>query len=305
MAWYTLAIEGLLGDAGLYLEIFICMSHEYVIVTLSTIPPRFEKIQPALQSLLNQSLNADEVNLYIPKVYKRFGTYDIEKLIVPDGVTIKVIEEDMGPATKVLPCVQENRGQEVFIVYCDDDRIYASNWLEGLVSELRQRPGHAVTASGAQLDQTYQIKRNKPPVQPRAIRKRVKYDFRYLSGRLIQFVRSMCGLPAPKPHRCLYEKGGYVDFAMGVGGVAIRPGDLPDVAFNIPDIAWPVDDIWLSGCLELNGVSIWASDRVPMATAAEASDVDGLAGTTFDGIGRHENDRACIAHLCEYYGIWS
>jgi hypothetical protein len=280
------------------------MPHEDVIITLSTIPPRFEKIQPVLDSLLKQSVVAKEINLYIPKTYKRFGSYDINRLVVPENISIKIIEDDLGPATKILPCVREHRNEDVFIVYCDDDRLYAPTWLENLVDELRQRPGHVITASGAQLDQNYQISREAPVFTPRAVKKRVKDDRTYLSKRFVQFMRRACGFHAPKPHRNIYERGGYVDFAMGVGGVALRPDDIPKIAFDIPDIAWPVDDMWLSGCLALNSVRIWASENVPMPTAAKASDIESLANSTFDGLDRHKNDLACIHYLRETYGIW-
>jgi len=281
------------------------MNDDYVIVSLSTIPPRFEKLQRTLESLLNQSLPADEINLYIPKRYKRFGSYDLEKLFVPEGVTIKIVEHDMGPATKVLPCILENRDEKVFIVYCDDDRIYASDWLEELVCELRRRPRHVIVAAGAQLDETYKIKCDKRPKLPRAVDKRVKYDLGYSLGRLKQFGRWVCGLDAPRPHRKLYEAGGYVDIAMGVGGVALRPKDFSEVAFSIPQIGWPVDDIWLSGCLAINERYIWASDKVSLSTATEASNIESLAGSTFDGKGRSVNDLECIDHLRAVYGIWT
>ena len=280
------------------------MSNEYVIVSLSTIPPRFGKLQPVLNTLLDQTLKADEICIYVPQKYKRFGSYDMRQLKVPKGVSVKVVEEDLGPATKVLPCIQENQGKDVCIVYCDDDRLYARTWLEALVGEMVIRPNHAVTASGMQLSRDYQITEKGKVVLPRAVRKKVKYDWNYLRQRILQGCRFACGLHAPKPHRKLYETGGYVDFAMGVGGVALRPDYMPETAFRIPEIAWPVDDIWLSGCLRKNGVLVWASDKAPMPTAAEASDIAGLAGSIFGGLSRHENDRACIEYIREEFGIW-
>jgi len=281
------------------------MSRDHVIVSLSTIPPRFGKLWPVLYSLLNQSHPADEIRLYIPRIYKRFGAYNLDQLTVPEGVTVKIVETDMGPATKILPCIRDHRGEDVVLVYCDDDRLYARTWLEALVQELHQRPNHAITASGAELSRTYQIKRDTQEQQPRAIRKRVKYDQHYLGQRMMQFARRTLGMHAPKPHRYLYETGGYVDFAMGVGGVALRPSDMPEIAFNIPDVAWPVDDIWLSGCLAINGVRIWASDKVLMPTPADSSEIEALVHATFDGLGRHESDCTCIAYLRATYGIWS
>ena len=47
-----------------------------VIISLSTIPSRFDKIGPTLESLLAQSAKIDEIRIYIPKSYLRFPEYD-------------------------------------------------------------------------------------------------------------------------------------------------------------------------------------------------------------------------------------
>ncbi len=47
-----------------------------IIVSLSTIPPRFGEIRPTLDTLLDQSAPADQVLLYIPHRYRRFPDWD-------------------------------------------------------------------------------------------------------------------------------------------------------------------------------------------------------------------------------------
>ncbi len=80
------------------------------IITLSSIPPRFGLLKPTLFSLLSQRLKAEEVRLYIPHKYRRFPDWDGRLPEVPAGITIVRCDEDLGPATKVLPAAQRPEG---------------------------------------------------------------------------------------------------------------------------------------------------------------------------------------------------
>ena len=79
------------------------------VISLTTIPSRMPHIRPTLDSLLDQRTPFDQVNLYIPKHYRRFPDYDGTLPDLPDGVTIRVVDEDFGPASKVLHAVRELR----------------------------------------------------------------------------------------------------------------------------------------------------------------------------------------------------
>ena len=48
----------------------------------------------------------------------------------------------------------------------------------------------------------------------------------------------------------MVRKAGFADILQGLGGVVVRPDFFDDEAFDIPDILWAVDDVWLSGMLE-------------------------------------------------------
>ena len=96
--------------------------NQKVILSLSTIPPRFGMLGASLNSLINQNRKADEIHVYIPKVYRRFPEHNFFKPNVPDGVTLKIVDYDYGPATKILQCALEYRGTNTRIIYGDDDR---------------------------------------------------------------------------------------------------------------------------------------------------------------------------------------
>jgi hypothetical protein len=71
------------------------------VISLSAIPPRFAHLGPVLDSLLRQRPRAEAVLLYIPKSYRRFPEWDGALPDVPEGVEIRRVEEDLGPATKL------------------------------------------------------------------------------------------------------------------------------------------------------------------------------------------------------------
>jgi len=55
---------------------------------------------------------------------------------------------------------------------------------------------------------------------------------------------------------CVRATTGFADIAMGFAGVLIDPEWLSGPGFDPPDIAWPVDDIWLSGHLARQNIAI-------------------------------------------------
>ena len=55
--------------------------NQKVILSLSTIPPRFGMLGMSLNSLINQKRKADEIHVYIPKTYKRFPEHNF---CIPD-----------------------------------------------------------------------------------------------------------------------------------------------------------------------------------------------------------------------------
>ena len=95
-----------------------------------------------------------------------------------------------------------------------------------------------------------------------------------------------------------------MDFALGLGGVSVRPDFFDDAFFDIPEVLWSVDDIWLSGNFRRQGRGIWASNKIKMPVDTGAGNVSGLAYSVIEGHDRHKADRACISYLRNMYGIW-
>jgi hypothetical protein len=140
---------------------------------------------------------------------------------------------------------------------------------------------------------------------PRAKRAKVKYDLNYLARRLRQkFLEISTNKKQYKPARCNYSESGYVDIAMGVGGVSVRADFFDDICFEIPEILWPDDDIWLSGNFIRQGKGIWASNHIKMPVDTGASNISGLAHSIINGKHRNQTALDGILYMQKTYDIW-
>ena len=70
---------------------------------------------------------------------------------VPEGVTIVRVDEDLGPATKILPAAKARRGQDINLIYVDDDRVFGKTWVEQCLAQRRAHPGAAICGAGFSL----------------------------------------------------------------------------------------------------------------------------------------------------------
>jgi len=127
----------------------------------------------------------------------------------------------------------------------------------------------------------------------------VTYDLPYRVSRLAHKV-----LSTPVAYRRPFVIPGYGDVFFGVGGVVVRPDFFDDVAYDIPEIAWLVDDIWLSAMLARRGIRIYCPWRAALPKAQGTSEQDNLLSATFQGQGRQELNRATAEHCRDRFGVW-
>jgi hypothetical protein len=127
-----------------------------VIVSLTTIPSRFDKLEAVIPSLLEQACH--EVWLNIPLKYNRFPEWDGQ---VPDfskfGSKLVVNRncEDLGPGTKFLGPAK-HLDPEDLIVYVDDDTFYDSKLVMNLLRWWRTDPTSAWGLSGFNFETYFQ-----------------------------------------------------------------------------------------------------------------------------------------------------
>ena len=273
-----------------------------LVVSLSSIPTRFDKLDPVLDALLAQKAKIDEIRLYIPRRYRRFPDFDGPPPRVPKGVRVIRPDDDLGPSSKVLFAAEELRGTDCDIIYCDDDRLYDPDWFSGMLRQRGRHRDRAVATATIQLEKMgYRLVQRR---RPRPIIKTMTIPRAYgLVRRKLK--QAFTGKTDPKPPRGRYSLiGGYGDIAEGFGAVLVRPDFFDAPAFDIPPVLWSVDDFWLSGHLERRGIPIWLARGYSEARHAEHTDLDALYQNVFDGAGRNEANAACIAYFQKTYGIW-
>jgi glycosyltransferase involved in cell wall biosynthesis len=195
-----------------------------VIVTLTTLPSRIERIDQTLRSLLHQTVSPAAIRLNVPRTSRREGVaYQVpERLRALRLVTIAACD-DFGPATKLIPSLLDAAGDARLLVV-DDDRIYQPYLIEQMAGLSDRHPDVAIAASGW----------NAPPD---------------LVDRPSTLLATLQGRP-PAPIKCTRVADAVdVDVMQGLGGYLVRPGFFDVAALadysTAPDAAFYVDDVWI------------------------------------------------------------
>src|SRR5262249_5992858 len=98
-------------------------SRTNLIVTLTTLPSRVDRIAPTLKSLLNQRSRAAAIRLNVPTSSRREQRpYDLPRWLQQLRSITVVRCEDFGPATKLIPTLASVDPDQPIVVV-DDDRI--------------------------------------------------------------------------------------------------------------------------------------------------------------------------------------
>src|SRR5438874_9605501 len=197
-----------------------------VIASLSTVPDRINNLRPTIQSLLKQTRPPDEIVLAIPE----FSVREHRPYVVPKYISrlprVRVLHcaEDWGPATKFIGAIQDElaAGREnSLIMVVDDDRLYPRDALETYLYYSEQLPNAALCFRGAAMPST------------------LDWD----DAKMIRASE----LREPRP----------VAVITGCGSYLIQPRFFDESLWNYsaaPQVAFDIDDIWISGWLRRRGV---------------------------------------------------
>jgi hypothetical protein len=125
-----------------------------VIVSLTSVPPRFQYLQDTVTRLEQQTCH--EVWVNIPQTYTRFPDWDGS---VPSifGTKLKVNRdcEDLGPGTKVIGSATHLDADDL-IVYVDDDTNYDPKLVTNLLKWWKTDPKSAWGLSGFDFKNYFQ-----------------------------------------------------------------------------------------------------------------------------------------------------
>jgi Glycosyl transferase family 2 len=197
-----------------------------IIVSLSTMPDRIGRLQPTLDSLLNQTRSPDEIVLAVPKFsLRQQRAYEIpDRLSQTPKLRILRCEKDWGPATKFIAVVQDELAagrSDTLVMVVDDDRIYPRDAIELYLHYHEQLPDAALCFRGGPM--------------PRSLNWR---DCKIEVG---------VDLQSPKQTAVM----------TGCGSYLIQPRFFDESLWDYstaPSGAFYMDDMWISGSLERRGV---------------------------------------------------
>lgn len=281
------------------------------IVSLTSVPPRFPGLHAPLTSLLNQTVRPERIILYLSRSYPRYPGWDGQLPQVPEGVEIRRVDRDWGPATKLLPALRDFAGEDLEILFCDDDQIYAPTMAACFLAARARHPQACIASSGmapfAAPDQAGARRFEDLP--------RMRPYSKYLNPAFLlklvkpEITRLLTGRAYIDPVRCSVLRAGYADGFEGFGGVMVRPEFFPEQVFDIPDFARPVDDVWLSGHATRLGHPPWIVGGLlyprlmPRPTEDHGNDT-ALYRSQFGGVARDDSNLATVRHFQKEYGIW-
>lgn len=206
------------------------------VISMSVLPSRFEGLKPTLNSLTDQSVLPEKIIINLPRFFKR----DQSNYEIPDFVRhhplvqINWIDEDLGPATKLLPALNMYEAEpDKLIIVVDDDQIYSRQMIENYIHHAEQLPDAALTLSGWTVPESFNHA-NKVQIY----------------GAIVRVYRKDTSIKQPMRVDCL----------QGAASFAVRPKLFDDRVFNFenaPKEAFFVDDIWISGNLSRTGSAVY------------------------------------------------
>ena len=240
-------------------------SKRKVVISLTTIPDRIDKLKPTLCSLLDNTKRVDEIVINIPYKTIKGDRYKIPKWLKSlKNVKIYRVDKDYGPSTKLLPTLLRESSKTIIIVV-DDDVIYGSKTIESYIDEFYNRNcKDALTIFGAFVTKKLQIENEKSPTWLR------------------------------------FRKCQYVDLLMGHNSFLVTKEMFKDLSKvfdyeSAPNECKWVDDIWFSGWLNYFGIKIFSIANkkgcIPITNFANIDCSTSLCFTQNDT--SHNNDK-CI-----------
>ena len=125
---------------------------EYII-SMTSVPDRFKDTLPRVISMISENLQGIQIVLSLPKTYRKGWEWDIKDIEHLSGVTVNILDEDYGPATKLLggiKYVKENKLKLDGIITLDDDILFdnINEVVSDLLESATSRKDEIITSSG-------------------------------------------------------------------------------------------------------------------------------------------------------------
>ena len=191
-----------------------------IIISLTSYPARINTVHLTIESLLNQSLKADKIILWLAEEQFPNKEQDLPQQLlnlIPQGLAIDWYH-DISSYKKLIPTLKKYPNS--IIVTADDDNMYSKNWLKKLYNSYKKHP---------------------KDVQAHRVTK-----FKYKNGKFITIAGG----------QDYYKGASYLNKLTGVGGVLYPPNCFYKDILNeelIMKLAPTNDDQWFWLQAALNG----------------------------------------------------
>lgn len=197
-----------------------------VVVSLSTLPDRIANLRGTLECLLRQTRPPDEIVIAIPEFSIRQQRGYLIPAFLKEWPTVRVLhaERDWGPATKFIPAIQAelaSAAPETLIVVVDDDRLYPPDAIATFLQYRTALPDSALCFRGAAMPRSFDWR-----------------EAKMLHGHKLRSPQAVAVIT-------------------GCGGYLVQPKFFDASLWDysaVPESAFYMDDIWISGCLDRSGV---------------------------------------------------
>ncbi len=239
-----------------------------LVVSLTSYPPRFAQLHLTLRCLLEQTVQPDEVLLWI-------AHDDMEKLtpeildLKSQGLTIHPCQE-LRSYNKLVHAIQENPHR--YIVTADDDIYYAADWLEKLTTTANQYPSQIIAHRAHRV--TYQA-----------------------DGAMMSYEQWETNISGPHD--------GSDIFATGVGGVLYPPNSLDEMSTQVEQfssLSPTADDIWFYWMARRKGTTVRHVGPKTRVIEWPGSQTVSLRSTN-RGIEDNNGNDTAIANLTRVLGL--
>jgi len=240
-----------------------------VIVSLTSFPPRFDRIHICLKSILLQSVKPDKIIVYFASDTPRSSLTNEMLQLENFGVEFRFDKFlNLRSHSKYFYAMKDF--PEDIIVTADDDLYYPSNWLSSLLESYKKYP-QAISAR-----RVHRMKRDNNGL--------LRYNL----------WKDQCRSVVNPCNDLL---------ATGCGGVLYPPHSLKSYAFDVDKIkklCLAADDIWLK-CMEvLSEISVvWVKNWEVDLLGIESRQKEALSCQNVD---RQHND-ICLKNVMDCYNI--
>lgn len=199
----------------------------YPIISLTSYPARIDTVHETIKTLLNQTVKAEKIVLYLgaDKFPNREKDIPVSlKSLISSKFEIRWIEKDLRSFSKLIPALNDFSNE--IIVTADDDILYPENWLELLLEGYLKYP-NMISCHRAH---------------------RVGFGRR---KKLLPYLKWM--------GKNTTDTQSFLNFLTGVGGVLYPPRVLYKDVFEIKKfqkLCPQADDIWFWSMAVLNNTKI-------------------------------------------------